>query len=428
MNRSTQVRMLSSAGKRCLPDAQALRELMRFKPLDLHIVRARVNSAQTIADLRTLARRRTPTPAFDYVDGGSFGEHSKYRNRETFDQVEFVPSVLRDVSTVDPSGRIAGTRFRIPVGIAPTGLTRLAHSSGEKAGASAADAAGVPFSLSTMGTASIEDIATNDPDATRWFQLYLWKDREKSLALVSRALEAGYTGLIVTVDTPVGGARYRDARNGMTLPPTISFRTLVDASYRPAWWLNFLTTESLGFANFASDHGSVMEQANEMFDASLEVPDLAWLRSNWPGKLIVKGIQTANDALRAFDTGADAIVISNHGGRQLDRAPVPMQVLPSIRAATGPAAEIILDSGIMTGGDVVAALANGANFTLIGRAYLYGLMAGGELGARRALTILESEIRVVMKLLGVTRLADLTPDHVRQYRPGLSPHIVPAAR
>lgn len=403
--------------ERQAPNLSNLRELLNFKPIDLNRRRARINSATTINDLRKIARRRTPKAAFDYVDGGSFSEATQKRNREAFEHVEFVPQVLQDVTSVDLSGSIAGTEFSMPVGIAPTGLTRLAHAEGEIAGRLAAAAAGIPFALSTMGTTSIEDVSAAAPAGDHWFQLYLWKDRARSLELIERAAKAGYSALIITVDTPVGGARYRDVKNGMTLPPTLSLKTILDASYRPEWWINFLTTEPLGFANFDSSHGSVSEQANAMFDASLNFKDLAWLRNTWHGKLIVKGIQTPTDAERAFAAGADAIVVSNHGGRQLDRAPVPFLTLPAIREKVGPDAEIIMDSGIMSGGDIIAGIAAGANFTLIGRAYLYALMAGGQEGVDRALQILATEMKIIMQLLGVNKLADLTADHIRSYPP-----------
>ncbi|MFC7861361.1 alpha-hydroxy-acid oxidizing protein [Arthrobacter koreensis] len=399
--------------KRRIPQYSELRELVQFKAFDPDRRRARLAKANTIADLRNIARRRVPTAAFEYVDGGSFAEHSLRRNRDAFDAVEFNPHVLRDVAAVDLRTTIAGAHAALPVGIAPTGLTRLMHAEGEVAGAQAAASFGIPFSLSTMGTVSIEEVAAEAPDAERWFQLYLWKDRPRSLELIRRAEAAGFGALVVTVDTPVSGARYRDTRNGMTLPPTLTAKTILDASYRPEWWFNFLTTKPLGFANFEGERTSVAEQVNTMFDPSLNLEDLAWLRENWSGKLIVKGIQSASDAVDVLARGADALVVSNHGGRQLDRAPVPLTVLPEIRAAVGPEAQLILDSGIMSGGDIVAALAAGADFTLIGRAYLYGLMAAGRQGVERALEILRTEMTLVMQLIGATSVAELGPEHLR---------------
>lgn len=405
---------------RSLKHLRGVRELMNFKPFDLDRKRARLAGAHSIGDLRAIARRRTPTPAFQYVDGGSFEEDALRRNRAAYTALEFVPGVLRDVSRIDTSTTIAGRSYALPVGIAPTGLTRLMNAEGETAGVRAAAAARIPFALSTMGTVSIEDVAAAAPDAGRWFQLYLRKDREASMELVRRAARSGYDTLLVTVDTPVGGARNRDLRNGMTLPPTLTAKTLLDASYRPGWWIDFLTTAPLSFANFDSDGGNPTAQFNTMFDASLDFSDIGWLREQWPGTLVIKGVQGPADALACFEAGADGIVVSNHGGRQLDRAPVPLHQLPAIREAVGPAKLVIADSGILGGGDIVANLAAGADFTLIGRAYLYGLMAGGQAGVTRALQILESEMRIVMALLGVDSVAGLNLGHVR-----LNP-VVPA--
>jgi L-lactate dehydrogenase (cytochrome) len=302
------------------------------------------------------------------------------------------------------------------VGIAPTGFTRMMQSEGEYAGSQAAAAAGIPYTLSTMGTASIEDVAAAAPDGRNWFQLYLWTDRDRSLELIERAARAGNDTLMVTVDTAVAGARLRDVRNGMTIPPALTFKTVLDASYRPAWWFNFLTHEPLSFASLSRYTGTVADLINSMFDPTLTFEDLDWLRETWQGKLVVKGIQTVDDARRVVDHGADGVVLSNHGGRQLDRAPIPFHLLPEVSAALkadNSDAAVILDTGIMSGADIIAALALGADFTLIGRAYLYGLMAGGRAGVDRALQILETDMRRTMALLGVSTIAELTPEHVR---------------
>ena len=399
--------------ERQLPRWSELRPLMQFKPVDLDRRRARLARAADIWDLRAMAKRRTPKAAFDYVDGGANQELSLRRIRQAYADLEFVPGVLRDVSSVDLTAKIAGGTSELPFGIAPTGFTRFMHASGEKAGVAAAHARGIPFTLSTMGTSSIEDVAAAGPHGRRWFQLYLWKEREKSLALVERAAAAGYDTLMVTVDTAVAGARLRDVRNGMTIPPALTLKTVLDASYRPEWWFNFLTTEPLTFATLSGHTGSVAELITSMFDPTITFEDLAWIREAWKGKLFVKGVQSAGDAARAADHGVDGVVVSNHGGRQLDRAPVPLRVVPEIRSAVGPGVEIILDSGIMSGGDIAAGLAAGADFTMIGRAYLYGLMAGGRPGVERAIDILHAELKVVMQLLGVTSVADLNPDHIR---------------
>ena len=333
-----------------------------------------------------------PRAPFDYTDGAAEAEITLRRARQAFLDIEFRPGILRDVSSIDLSTDILGKTSSLPVGIAPTGFTRMMQSEGEYAGSQAAAAAGIPYTLSTMGTASIEDVAAAAPDGRNWFQLYLWTDRDRSLELIERAARAGNDTLMVTVDTAVAGARLRDVRNGMTIPPALTLRTVLDASYRPAWWFNFLTHEPLTFASLSRYSGTVAELINSMFDPTLTFEDLDWLRQTWKGKLVVKGIQTVEDARRVVDHGADGIVLSNHGGRQLDRAPIPFHLLPEVSAALkadNSDAAVILDTGIMSGADIIAALASGADFTLIGRAYLYGLMAGGRAGVDRALEILD---------------------------------------
>jgi L-lactate dehydrogenase (cytochrome)/glycolate oxidase len=293
----------------------------------------------------------------------------------------------------------------------------MMQAEGEIAGATAAAAAGIPFALSTMGTTSIEDVAAAAPDGRHWFQLYMWKDRDRSMALVDRAARAGYDTLLVTVDVPVAGARLRDVRNGMTIPPTLTPRTVLNAIPRPAWWFDFLTTEPLAFASLDSWSGTVADLLDTMFDPTVTYDDLAWIRDQWPGKVVVKGVQTVDDARRLADLGVDAVLLSNHGGRQLDRAPVPFHLLPQVVAAVGahhPDVEVHLDTGIMSGQDVVAAVAHGARFTLVGRAYLYGLMAGGREGVDRTIEILRGQIERTMRLLGVTALDELEPGHVTQ--------------
>jgi L-lactate dehydrogenase (cytochrome)/glycolate oxidase len=402
--------------KRQLPRRHDLAPLIRFKRPVWSPRQRRLAAALTIEDLRRIARRRTPRAAFDYTDGAADGEVSLARARQAFADVEFRPAILRDVSKVDTSRVVLGERTELPFGIAPTGFTRLMQTEGEVAGATAAAAAGIPFALSTMGTTSIEDVAAAAPGGRHWFQLYMWKDRERSMALVERAARAGFDTLLVTVDVPVAGARLRDVRNGMTIPPTLTPRTILDAVPRPAWWFNLLTTEPLDFASLDSWSGTVAEMIDTMFDPTVTYDDLAWIREQWPGKLVVKGVQTVEDARRVRDVGVDAVLLSNHGGRQLDRAPVPFQLLPDVVRAVGDDVEIHLDTGIMSGQDILAAIAHGARFTLVGRAYLYGLMAGGREGVDRAIEILAGQIERTMRLLGVTSLDELTPDHVVMLR------------
>jgi L-lactate dehydrogenase (cytochrome) len=410
-----------SAQKRQLPKVHDLRPLLQFKKPEMSAKTRRLDKALTIDDLRRVAKRRTPKAAFDYTDGAADGEVSLSRAREAFGDVEFVPAILRDVSSVDTSREVLGQRVALPFGIAPTGFTRMMQTEGEIAGAQAAAAAGIPFSLSTMGTTSIEDVAAATPGGRNWFQLYMWKDRDRSMALVDRAAKAGFDTLLVTVDVPVAGARLRDVRNGMTIPPRLSARTVANAVPRPAWWFNFLTTEPLAFASLDSWSGTVADLLDTMFDPTVTFEDLAWIRDQWPGKISVKGVQSVADAVRLADAGVDAIILSNHGGRQLDRAPVPFHLLPSVVKAVqdsgqGSSLEVHLDTGIMSGQDIVAAVAHGARFTLVGRAYLYGLMAGGREGVDRAIEILRDQIERTMRLLGVATLDELTPEHVVQLR------------
>ncbi len=354
-----------------------------------------------------------PRAVFDYVDGAAETETSLRRSREAYERVEFIPSVLRDVSEVDTSTTILGRRTALPLVFAPTGFTRLMHHDGEPAVARVAGRLGVPYALSTLGTTSPEAVAAAAPDTDRWFQLYLWHDRDAGIDLVRRAQASGFTALVLTVDTPVAGARLRDVHNGFTIPPTLSARTVLDIARHPGWWFNLLTTEPLRFAVFTETQGTVADLINRVFDPTITVADLGWLRDTWNGPLVVKGIQTVDDARAVIDAGADAIVVSNHGGRQLDRAPTPLEQLPGIVAAVGDRSEVYVDGGILSGADIVAAVAMGARACLVGRAYLYGLMAGGERGVQRAGDLLRTEIVRTMQLLGVRSVADLSSDRVR---------------
>ena len=369
--------------KRRLPRPGEIGALIGFKRPEFNATARRLSTALTIDDLRRIAKRRTPKAAFDYTDGAAEEELSLARARQAFRDIEFHPAILRDVAKV------------------------------EIAGAHAAARAGIPFSLSTLGTSSIEDVKRANPHGRNWFQLYMWKDRERSMALVDRAAAAGFDTLLVTVDVPVAGARLRDTRNGMSIPPTLTLRTVLDAVPHPRWWFDLLTTEPLSFASLDRWPGTVAEYLDTMFDPTLTFDDLAWIKAQWPNKLVVKGIQTLDDARAVVDLGVDGVLLSNHGGRQLDRAPVPFHLLPAVARELGGDTEVLLDTGIMSGADIVAAVALGARFTLVGRAYLYGLMAGGEAGVDRAIEILSGQVSRTMRLLGVT------PQHVTQlYRFG----------
>ncbi|WP_120314125.1 alpha-hydroxy acid oxidase [Mycolicibacterium elephantis] len=402
------------AVNRRVPRPRELAPLLQFRRPTLDRTERRLQTAFTIEDLRRIAKRRTPKAAFDYTDGAAEDELSLARARQAFRDIEFHPTILRNVATVDTSRVVLGDTVAQPFGIAPTGFTRLMHTEGEIAGARVAARAGIPFALSTLGTASIEDVKAANPHGRNWFQLYMWKDRDRSMALVERAAAAGYDTLLVTVDVPVAGARLRDSRNGMSIPPTLTLRTVLDALPRARWWFDLLSTEPLAFASLDRWPGTVAEYLDTMFDPTVTFEDLAWIKKQWPNRLVVKGIQTLEDARAVVDLGVDGIVLSNHGGRQLDRAPVPFHLLPHVARELGRDTEVLLDTGIMSGADVVAAVALGARFTLVGRAYLYGLMAGGEAGVARAVEILSAQVSRTMRLLGVTSLDELEPRHVTQ--------------
>ncbi|MDT8915376.1 alpha-hydroxy acid oxidase [Amycolatopsis sp. PS_44_ISF1] len=397
--------------QRRLPRPSELKQILRPKPIVLNPTDRRLAGAHTIADLRTIARRRTPRAAFDYTDGAAELEDSLRRARQTYRRVEFHPHVLRGVSDVDTSTEILGRRSELPFAFAPTGFTRMMQHEGERAVARVAQRNGLPVSLSTMGTTSIEDLAEAAPDARRWFQLYVWNDHGAGEDLMNRAWENGYDTLLLTVDTPVAGARLRDVRNGLTIPPALTLKTFANGAMHPAWWINLLTTEPLTFASLTHFGGTVAELLDILFDPTLDFDDLDWVRRTWPGRLVVKGVQNVDDAHAVVEHGADAVVLSNHGGRQLDRAPTPIELLPAVLDRLQGRAEVWVDTGILSGGDIVAALARGADAVLIGRAFLYGLMAGGERGVQRCVDILRTELVRTMQLLGVRRIQDLEPSH-----------------
>jgi L-lactate dehydrogenase (cytochrome) len=398
---------------RRMPRWSELSPLIRPRRIPGDAVDRRLAKAADVLDVRAIARRQVPRAVFDYTDGAAGAELSLARSREAFRRVEFRPSVLRDVSAVDLSTTILGAPSSLPLVFAPTGFTRLMNSAGEPAVARVAERVGIPHALSTMGTTSMEALAAAAPGVRRWFQLYLWRDREASAAMVARAREAGYEALVLTVDTPVAGPRLRDVRNGFSIPPALTLRTFANAALHPGWWFDLLTTEPLEFASLSSWGGTIAELVDRVFEPAATIADVERLRADWPGRLIVKGIQTVEDAREVVAAGADAVVVSNHGGRQLDRAPTPLEVLPSVVEAVGDRAEVYLDGGILDGADIVAAVAFGARACLVGRAYLYGLMAGGERGVQRVADILTAEVRRTLQLLGVTSIADLTPDRVR---------------
>jgi L-lactate dehydrogenase (cytochrome) len=363
----------------------------------------------TVDDLRGAARRRLPRAAFDYLDGGAEDEITLGRNRTAFDEWELVPQVLRDVGSVDLRTDVLGIPCALPIVLGPTGYTRMMHPAGARAVAAAAERIGVPYVAATLGTTSLEDIRAVG-DAALWFQLYVWRDRGLCKELVARAREAGYRALVLTVDTPVPGARERDLRNGLTIPPALDLRTLADGARHPRWWWGLLGSEPLTFANVrhvADEPTAVMEFVGAQFDPTVSWDDLGWLADAWGGPLVLKGILTPADARRAREHGVEALVVSNHGGRQLDHAPASLTALDEIGQEVGGELELLLDSGVRRGTDVVKALALGARAVLIARPYLYGLAAGGQAGVERALEICTAELLRAMQLLGRTSLAQL---------------------
>jgi L-lactate dehydrogenase (cytochrome) len=365
-----------------------------------------------IEDLRRLHKRRVPRAFFDYADRGSYTEDTLRANSEDLAQIKFRQRILVDVSKRDLSTTILGEPAAMPLILAPVGLLGMQHGDGEIHACRAAQAAGIPFTQSTMSICSIEDIAAA-VDKPFWFQLYVMKDRGFIKALIERAIAAKCSALVVTVDLQVIGQRHQDIKNGMTVPPEWSLSKLVDFATKPAWVSGVLRGKRRTFGNLAGhlkvsdDITSLSTWINSQFDTSLNWKDIDWIRSIWPGKLILKGILDVEDAELAAKTGAQAIVVSNHGGRQLDGAPSSIEVLPEIVDAVGTQMEIMFDGGIRTGMDVVRALALGAKSCMIGRAYAYGLGAGGQEGVAKALDILSKEMLTTMGLCGVNRVSEI---------------------
>jgi L-lactate dehydrogenase (cytochrome) len=396
-----------------------LKSVLKFRPIELDPVERRIARAASVADLRKMARRRLPRGVFDYIDGAAEDERTLAENSDAYARIEFRPRVLRDVSGVDTTTTLLGRPLPFPLVLAPTGFTRIAAPPGELAVARAAARLGLPYTLSTMATRSIEDVAAVS-DGPKWFQVYVWRDRGLVKDMITRAAASGYEALVLTVDTAVLGRRDRDARRGFSLPPKIGPGTLVDGAVHPGWTWEFVRSEPILFANLvgsgvgdgSDDAVSLAEQVSTQFDASLSWRDVEWMRSIWNGPIIIKGIQTVADALLAVDAGVEAIALSNHGGRQLDTAPAPIQLVAPVADAVGDRIEIICDGGVRRGSDIVKAVALGARACMAGRAYLYGLGAAGERGVDHVLKMLRSDVRRTMALLGVTSIAELNREYV----------------
>ena len=401
--------------KRQFPRWKNIKPLLGWSLPKFPLQDRKLKRAVNLAELRILASKRVPKAVFDYVDGGANDEISYKRSAEVFSNVQFNARVLRDVSKVDLTTRIVGQDSALPIIFAPTGYTRMMHYEGEPMVAKVCEENNLIYSLSTMGTTSSQEIADQVPGVRRWFQLYLWRDRNQSLQFIYGAKDAGFEGLILTVDTAIGGIKWRDIRNGLTVPPKIGLKTFFDMALKPRWWANLLTTAPLEFATFRNFNKPLSEIAATVFDPAVTFADVKWLRSVWKGKLIIKGIQSVEDAKQLAKIGVDAIIISNHGGRQLDKSVVPLEILPQIRSAIGKkgkGTQIFIDGAVMSGADVLAAIALGADAVLIGRAYLYGAMAAGREGVQKVVDTLRFEMETAMKLMGARNIAELTPEFV----------------
>jgi isopentenyl diphosphate isomerase/L-lactate dehydrogenase-like FMN-dependent dehydrogenase len=401
--------------KRQFPRWKNIKPLLGWSLPKFPLQDRKLKKAVNLAELRILASKRVPKAVFDYVDGGANDEISYKRSAEVFSNVQFNARVLRDVSKIDLTTRIVGQDSALPIIFAPTGYTRMMHYEGEPMVAKVCEENNLIYSLSTMGTTSSQEIADQVPGVRRWFQLYLWRDRNQSLQFIYGAKDAGFEGLILTVDTAIGGIKWRDIRNGLTVPPKIGLKTFFDMALKPRWWANLLTTAPLEFATFRNFNKPLSEIAATVFDPAVTFADVKWLRSVWKGKLIIKGIQSVEDAKQLAKIGVDAIIISNHGGRQLDKSVVPLEILPQVRSAIGKkgkGTQIFIDGAVMSGADVLAAIALGADAVLIGRAYLYGAMAAGREGVQKVVDTLRFEMETAMKLMGARNVAELTPEFV----------------
>ena len=390
-----------------------LRSVIRFERIETDPVERRLRRAASVADLRRIAKRRLPGGVFDYIDGAAEDERTLAGNQAAFADVGFRPRVLRGLEQVDVGSTMLGRPVAYPLALAPTGFTRIADPEGELAVARAAAGAGLPYTLSTLSTRSIEEV--REVSAGRlWFQVYAWRDRALVKEMIDRAAAARYEALVLTVDTAVFGRRERDVRHGFSLPPAIGPRTIVDGALHPAWTWAFVCSEPIRFANVVGrDVGdgaspvTLSDYINTQFDPSLSWGDVDWLRTVWDGPIVLKGVQTVDDAVLAAERGVEAIALSNHGGRQLDGAPAAFSLVAPVADAVGGRIEILCDGGVRRGSDIVKAVAAGATGAMAGRAYLYALGAAGERGVDRVLEWFRNDVARTMTLLGVGRVADL---------------------
>ena len=393
--------------KRRFPDLPHLASLIDWRIPSIRRNKTRIVRALTIGDLAKIAKKRVPKVVFDYVEGSALDEVSYGRSQEAFKRVEFTARTLRDVSKIDPSIEIFGKKVDLPILFSPTGYTRFMHHVGEPAVANVAVKNNLIYSLSTMGTTSPKELADQVPQSRRWFQLYVMQNRKDSLSVIKQAKDSGFEALILTVDTPVSGIRIRDMKNGLTIPPRIRLSTVFAIATKPIWWLNLFTTKKLEFAAFRGWNKTLVELAAAIFDPSTKFEDLKWLQSVWNGPIIVKGVQNLEDAKQLAKMGVDGIILSNHGGRQLEKGPVPLELLPEVVKAVGKKVDVYIDGAVLSGQDAYAAVAMGAKAVFIGRAYLYGIMAGGELGVERVIEILKRDFINTMALTGARNIAEV---------------------
>lgn len=379
-----------------------------------------LNECFSIADLRELAIKKLPSVMFDYLEGSAEDELTAEWNRNSFSKYEFVPRVLKDVSKIDLSATFQGVKIDLPIITAPTGMTRMFHWEGEKAVVRATHKAGTAYILSTVATTSIEDVA-KESKGPLFFQIYAWHNRKMVYDFIERCKKENYDGLMLAVDLASLGKRERDLRNGHGRPAVLRKNTALSALSKPAWLFNFLTKPKMRMANMVEHlpHGAdalkVVDSVNQQFSASVTWEDAKELQKLWGGKFMLKGIQSVEDAILAAEMGATGIILSNHGGRQLDGAPTGLDLLPDVVKAVGPNVEVIVDGGIQRGSDVIKAIALGASSVLIGRAYLYGLAAGGEVGVTRTYDILCDEMTRVMQLIGCSSISELGPQHIKRH-------------
>ena len=390
-----------------------MRRLVQLRAVTLDSTARRLGGCYDVSDLRRAAKRRIPRPVFDYVDGAADEEIASAANTMAFRSWRFLPRVLAGVASAETAAPVFGSTLPVPMLLGPAGYTRMMHPDGEIGAARSALRHGIPYTLSTMASTGIEELragvagAAPDGDDDLWFQLYLTKNRPQAFDLVSRAADNGFSTLVVTVDTIVAGNRVRDLRNGLSIPPALTLSTVASVAMKPSYWYHLLAGPALDYANFAGRAPTTVMKTADFFDADLNWSDISDLRSRWAGKLLLKGPVGPADARRALELGVDGVQLSNHGGRQLDRTVAPADLIAPVREAVGPSFTVLVDSGVRHGADVAVAMALGADAAVLGRAYLYGLMAGGEAGVDRTLDLLSRQFLSTMQFLGVTSVAEL---------------------